>query len=604
VAGVNAQDGQFGPLGAGLQAGYRYVTPLGVMFGVEATLSFPDQMNGNPPTAVSALQTSSIADEVDIFGALSGRLGYAFGNWLFYGIGGFAYDRDLATGVDTNGQAQSSYFWRRGWLAGAGVEAALDRNWSARLEYSHYGFGRADMGLPSFGDPYRSELALDTVQLGLNYRFSDPNMRFPSNPGGLVNLADWSIHGQSTLIGMTNGPFSAAYTGPSSLYAGPQTRETFSASGYLGYRLWEGTEVYYNPETFQGFGLSGTHGVAAFPDNEAQKVGHDFPYYRTSRLFLRETIGFGGEQEDFEDGPNQVAGKPDISRLTVTLGKLSIPDLFDNNAYAHDARTSFMNYALVDAGTLDYAGDQTGFSWGGVAELNQKSWAFRAGYFLVPKIPNANEFDMALFARGEYIVEFEGRYTAFGHAGKIRLTGWDSQCFCGSFEATLASPYLTNPALDPDAPDIAATRKTRSEYGGIINLEQSLTDDLGMFARLGWRNGQTEVLQFTDADRSGSIGGVLSGKSWGRPDDRVGLGFVVDGLSSAYRAFIAAGGQGIIIGDGQLTYRPEQVIEAYYLLALTDWAAFTLDYQFIVNPGYNAARGPVSIGAARMHVQF
>jgi opacity protein-like surface antigen len=149
VAGVNAQDGQFGPLGAGLQGGYRYVTPSGVMFGVEATLSFPDQMNGNPSTAVSALQTSSIADEVDIFGALSGRLGYAFGSWLFYGIGGFAYDRDLATGVDTNGQAQSSYFWRRGWLAGAGVEAALDRNWSARLEYSHYGFGRADMGLPS-----------------------------------------------------------------------------------------------------------------------------------------------------------------------------------------------------------------------------------------------------------------------------------------------------------------------------------------------------------------------------------------------------------------------------------------------------------------------
>jgi opacity protein-like surface antigen len=137
VAGVNAQDGQFGPLGGGLQGGYRYVTPSGVMFGMEATLSYPDQMNGNPPTAVSALQTSSIADEVDIFGALSGRLGYAFDNWLFYGIGGFAYDRDLATGVDTNGQVQSSYFWRRGWLAGAGVEAALDRNWSARPEHSH-----------------------------------------------------------------------------------------------------------------------------------------------------------------------------------------------------------------------------------------------------------------------------------------------------------------------------------------------------------------------------------------------------------------------------------------------------------------------------------
>jgi len=46
------------------------------------------------------------------------------------------------------------------------------------------------------------------------------------------------------------------------------------------------------------------------------------------------------------------------------------------------------------------------------------------------------------------------------------------------------------------------------------------------------------------------------------------------------------------------------VIEAYYSVGLTDWAAMTFDYQFVANPGYNYVRGPVSIGAVRLHVQF
>jgi high affinity Mn2+ porin len=598
------QDGQFGPVFGGFQAGYNHVTASGLMFGLEANFSFPDSTKSNLPQTFAAVGPSLVNDNLVFFGALRGRIGYAFGDLLLYGAGGFAYSRALATSADTMGDVDSNYLWRRGWTAGAGIEVRLTPSWSANLEYAFSDFARATAYFPIAGERYNSNLGLQAIRLGLNYRVTD-DVAPPVNAVGVLPETDkWSVHGQSTVIGMANAPFPSSYAGTNSLASGFQIRDTFSVTGFLGYKPWEGTELYFSPEPFQGFGLSGTHGIAGFPDNEAQKAGYDFPHYYTARLFMRQTFGLGGEPEDLADGPNQVAGKADISRVTFTFGKLAIPDLFDNNTYAHDARTSFMNYALVDGGAFDYAGDQKGYSWGSALELNQKDWAVRAGYFLSADAPNANNYDTRILQRGQYLLELENRFDLFGAPAKLRLTAWDSQCYCGSYAATLANPLLSNPAFDSSAPDIAPTRKTRSEFGFIGNFEQAITDDLGVFARLSWRNGQTEVMQFADIDQSASFGGVMKGTSWGRPDDRIGLAGVVDGLSHNYQAFLAAGGLGISIGDGQLNYRPEQIIETYYSLALANWASLAFDYQFVANPGDNYARGPVSIGALRLHVQF
>lgn len=602
---INGRDSQFGPLYGGLQGGYNYVTRSGILLGVEADFSFPDEMKGKLPIAFAASGPSEVNDNIEIFGALRGRIGYVHGNWLIYGTGGFAYDRDLATSTDAAGDVDKAHLWRPGWTAGAGVEVRLTPEWSAKLEYDYSDFARAGVTFPIAGARYQSDLSLQTVQLGLNYRFGGNSAPASEPKAGIFpNLNDWSIHAQSTLIGMGNAPFTAAYSGPNSLFPGYEGRDTISVDGFLGYRVLEGTEFYFNPEGFQGFGLSTTHGIGGFPNNEAQKGGFEYPYYETARLFLRQTFGLGGEQEDIPDGPLQVAEKVDVSRVTLTVGKFAVPDIFDNNTYAHDARTSFMNYAFVDGGAFDYAGNQPGFTWGSVVELNQKDWALRAGYFLLAAVPNSNIFDDRLFESGQYVLEFEDRFKLFGKPAKIRLTAWDSQCNCGSFAETLANPFLSNPALNPNAPDIVATRRTRSEFGFIGNFEQAVTDDLGLFARLSWRNGQTEIMQFTDIDESASFGGVLKGTAWGRPNDRVGLAGMINGLSSNYRAFLAAGGLGLIIGDGALSYRPEEIVETYYSIGLTDWASMTFDYQFVANPGYNDVRGPVSIGALRWHVQY
>ena len=59
-----------------------------------------------------------------------------------------------------------------------------------------------------------------------------------------------------------------------------------------------------------------------------------------------------------------------------------------------------------------------------------------------------------------------------------------------------------------------------------------------------------------------------------------------------------------MIGDGQLNYRSEQILEAFYAYQVTKNVIVTADYQFIANPAYNADRGPVSIFACRLHGEF
>jgi high affinity Mn2+ porin len=144
----------------------------------------------------------------------------------------------------------------------------------------------------------------------------------------------------------------------------------------------------------------------------------------------------------------------------------------------------------------------------------------------------------------------------------------------------------------------------RTNYGGGANFEQAITADLGAFARFSWSPGQDEIIGWTDVARSASAGLALKGTGWGRPNDTFGVGGVWDELSNDQRAYFAAGGMGILIGDGALNYRPEQILETYYSYCLNSWSSLSVDYQFLDNPAYNADRGPVHIFAARLHAAF
>src|SRR3954452_10130799 len=305
---------------------------------------------------------------------------------------------------------------------------------------------------------------------------------------------------------------------------------------------------YYNPELLQGFGLHNTSGAAGFPNGEAQKSNFPYPRYNTSRLYLRQTLGFGGEQESVESAYGQMAQKRDVSRLTVQVGKFAVHDVFDNNAYAMDSRADFMNWSIWAAGAFDYPADKVGLTYGAVVELNQKHWALRVGYFLTGNEPNANELDMHLFTRGAYVTELETRYTLFSRPGKFRVAVWADTYFSGSYREAI-DLTLINAGLDPNDA-ILLTRQARTKYGYYLNFEQALTDDVGIFGRWSWNNGKTEITAFTDIDASLSFGTSIRGTSWGRPDDKIGLAGAINAISRDHRD--AIGGLGILIGDGQI----------------------------------------------------
>jgi high affinity Mn2+ porin len=405
---------------------------------------------------------------------------------------------------------------------------------------------------------------------------------------------DWSTHYQYTAIDQGHPGFRSPYSGPNSLNSGNRMNETMSATAYLGRGLWQGGELYLDPEFNQGFGLSHTTGLAGFSNGEAQKAGSHAPKLNIARFYLTQTIGLGGEQEKIEDDLNQIAGSRDISRITIYAGKMAVNDLFDTNAYAHDPRNDFMNWSVWEGGAYDYAADQKGYSDGVAAELNQKDWAFRLGGFLMDKRSNSRELDTQFLKRGGSQAELEERHTLFGEAGKLRLLGFVNRSFSGSYRAALATPGI----------DITGTRKDRLKEGFVINLEQAVSGDLGVFARISYNDGRTEIMAFTDIDRSAEIGVSLKGSAWGRADDTVGAAAVVNGLSSAHADFLKAGGLGVLVGDGRLNYATEDLLETYYRFQVTAPVSLTANYQFVLHPAYNQDRGPVSILALRLHLQY
>jgi high affinity Mn2+ porin len=409
----------------------------------------------------------------------------------------------------------------------------------------------------------------------------------------------WALHGQATLTEQANPAFTSPYSGPNSLNPRANGRETFDATLYAGVRPWAGGEIWIDPEIDQGFGLSDTLGVAGFPSGEAYKVGKSAPYLKLQRLFLRQTIDLGGASEAVEPDLNQLGAKRTEDRLVLTVGKLSVVDIFDTNSLAHDPRQDFLNWSLIDAGTFDYASNAWGYTLGAAAELYRGAWTLRVGAFDLSAEPNSTELDSG-FHQFQLVGEAERRYRLGGQGGALRLTGFLSRGRMGLFsDAVNLAAATGRPA------DIAAVRRYRSRAGLSFDLEQSLTRSLSLFARGGWADGSVEPFDFADIDRTVSGGVSLAGAAWGRGDDRLGLAAVVNRITAVHQAFLAAGGIGILVGDGQLPHPgAERILETYYSLAARGPLRISFDYQFIDHPAYDRDRGPVSVFGVRLHGQF
>ena len=407
---------------------------------------------------------------------------------------------------------------------------------------------------------------------------------------------DWNAKFQSTYVWQHKPAFDAAYTGPLSLSPQQEDTYTWSATMALGKRLWDGGEVYFDPEVAQGVPLSNLTGMGGFYNGELTRASGNDPVFYMVRLFMRQTWGLGGGQQDVPSAMNQLAGSVDKNRIVLTVGFLPPLDIFDNNQYAHDPRTQFMNWCNMTHCAFDYAADARGNSWGVALEYYRDDWVLRFGQFMQPQQANQLPLDGAFFQHFGQNFEIERAHMLRGQPGKLRLLAFRNAAVMGGY-----ADALDYAATYGGVPDTANTMMERQKYGAGINLEQAVTSTLGVFSRALWQDGQSDTYAFTEVHRSLAAGLVLNGEGWKREHDTLGVSLMRNEISNSYQQYLGAGGLGFFIGDGKLSYRPEQIVETYYSLNIMHGLWLTADYQYMRNPAYNADRGPVSIAGIRLH---
>jgi high affinity Mn2+ porin len=409
-----------------------------------------------------------------------------------------------------------------------------------------------------------------------------------------------SYHFQFTVIQQSHPSFSASYTGRNSLTTGPENLLSITSTLFLGSRLWEGGEIYFDPELAGGSGFSSTRGIAGFPNGEIYRVDNPSPRVFPARLFIRQHFALGEETEALASDQNQAACRVPRERLTVTIGKLSLTDVFDDNRYSHDARTQFLNWSLWSGGAWDYAADTRGYTWGIFAELHVPSWVLNFAAVMVPSSANGPSLDGNIGKAYSLNLEAVRPYAIGGLEGRLHAIVFINRAAMGVYRDAIEEGLALR-----SAPDIDRTRSYSSKYGFVLSAEQSLGSAAGLFARFSWNDGRTETWAFTEIDISFHAGLTSGGAPWGRKEDNTGIAFVVNALSGDHRDYLASGGYGFLIGDGALSYAPERIVEAYYAARLFPSFTLTLDNQVVFNPAYNRDRGPViEVFSIRGHVEI
>lgn len=429
-------------------------------------------------------------------------------------------------------------------------------------------------------------------------------MQIHAQADSIKELSRFSLHFQSTIINQYKLPFNAKYSGQNSLSDKEENRISITSTLFAGMRLWKHSSVFINPELAGGEGLSQTLGLAGATNGETFRIGNPKPSIYLARLFFQQLINLNTGKKDVNpnidhfkgEDFNQVEDSISDVYLNFVIGKISIADYFDDNSFAHDPRTEFMNWALMASAGWDYPANTRGYTPSAVVELFSKKWEARAGVSMVPKEANGNIMDENIHKAHSITTELVRNFKLWNKPGTIRFLGFYTTARMGN--------YIQ--ATNDSAPDITKTRQYgRTKYGWAINIEQFLNEKSGIFLKYSWNDGKNETWAFTEIDRS-----LCAGISWfhliPKADDNIALAYVVNGISNEHQQYLKKGGLGFMLGDGNLNYGYEHILEFYYKIALKKNNIYlTADYQFILNPGYNKDRsGPVNVFSIRTHIRL
>ncbi len=415
-----------------------------------------------------------------------------------------------------------------------------------------------------------------------------------------------SNHFQLTVISQSHSGFDAPYQGRNSLADSTEVGATsITATLFFGKKLWKNASFYFNPELAGGSGLSYSVGVAGALNGETYRVGNPEPRVSVARAYFQQNIPLSNTSyEDVEDDANQVKDSRPINRITISLGKVAISDFYDKNDYSHDPRNQFLNWSLMSNGAWDYPANTKGYTFGMVIELIKPTWALRFSSVAVPKMANQSGMEYSLAHVHSESLEIEKSWAINKHPGTAR--------FLVTNTCSRAPSYLDGIKAiannDTHLLNVFTGTEEKNSFGGNkfglgFSANQALSNEIGLFARAGWNDGKHASWAFTEIDQTVSAGLSVKGTKWHRAEDVCGFAGVINGISKDHRAFLAAGGNGFIIGDGALNYGTEKIVETFYNIKLTHAFNLTFDYQFVSNPAYNKDRkGPVHAFGIRGHV--
>ena len=420
-----------------------------------------------------------------------------------------------------------------------------------------------------------------------------------------------NVHGQTTYINQRYNSFNSPYQGMNSLLPDKSMSYTWSGTLFLGARLFENTDIYFNPEVVSGVPFSGLTGLGGPTNGEATRAQGAQAHFYSARAFLRQTINQEGSKIELANDANQITQTVSSNRFVITAGQFSTLDIFDDSRYAKDPRVQFMNWGNMTYLAYDYAADARGYSWGLAGEWYRDNWVFRASRMLAPKSPNGRDLNWQIFNSYGDQLEVERQHSIGNLPGKVSVLAYRNRMVMARY--TDATNYLiANDAQGTQA--ILNVRNGQQIKTGIgLNAEQALTNDLGIYMRAFTSDGHTETMAFAEADQSLSVGMGLNGERWGRAKDTIGISAMLNGISANRRAYLQAGGISNFIGDTpypyggptqSLTYKPEQISEIYYNALVIQNVLLGLNYQHVINPAYNAARGPVNVLSFRVHAEF
>jgi high affinity Mn2+ porin len=422
----------------------------------------------------------------------------------------------------------------------------------------------------------------------------------PSGAGSPQPSERWNLFFQATSVGQYHGRFHAPYEGPNSLRDYPESDVSLTTTLYFGLRLARNTQLYFNPEIAGGRGFSHVNGIANFTNGELPRVASATPKPYLARLYITQDFGFGSEKESFSSDENQLAGERPMTRYSISIGRFTVTDFFDDNRYTHDPRTQFLGWAIMYNGAWDYPADVRGYTWGWVHEFHTRRWSVRYGSGAEPKVANGSQLDRKILVNRGDVWEFETRYSPRDHPGSIRLLGYANHARAGTYAEAIRMGEQTG-----EAPSVVATRRDGTlKYGFGINADQEITKDIGAFGRLAWNDGKTESFAFTAVDRLANAGVSMAGNRWKRRYDTAATAITIAGLSGVHALYLARGGLDFLIGDGALRYGTERVWETYYSARLFPGFFAGYDLQYVTNPAYNRDRGPVWVSSIRLHMEL